>query len=283
MAYIANVISVMIASPSDVVEQRDDVREIVNNWNFVNGAARSLILMPVGWETHAAPDLAGRAQGIINDRMLANCDVLVGIFWTRLGTPTGKFESGTVEEITRHIEAGKPAMVYFSDAPVAPQALDQNQYNGVLIFKDWCRNRGLVESFTNAAEFKDKFRYQLEIQLNSNPYLKGIIGNAVDSSDNTVVIEMSSDARELLVAASGGSGGHIMALSTLKGRFIQANGKTFGEQGDARSSARWEAALGELITLGYVVARGSKGEVFQVTNAGYHRADDIKEDARDGR
>lgn len=76
MAYRANVLSIMIASPSDVVQQRDDIRGIVSNWNFVNGLTRSLILMPVGWETHAAPDLAGRAQGIINERILESCDIL---------------------------------------------------------------------------------------------------------------------------------------------------------------------------------------------------------------
>jgi hypothetical protein len=26
-------------------------------------------------------------------------DILMGVFWTRLGTPTGKAPSGTVEEI----------------------------------------------------------------------------------------------------------------------------------------------------------------------------------------
>jgi hypothetical protein len=63
--------------------------------------------LPVGWEMHSAPDLAGRPQELINDRVLKDCDLLGGIFWTRLGTPTGESASGTVEEIKEHLAAGK--------------------------------------------------------------------------------------------------------------------------------------------------------------------------------
>jgi len=276
MVYRANVLSVMIASPSDVIEQRDDIRAILSNWNFVNGLMRSLVLMPVAWETHAVPDLSGRAQGLINDRLLANCDFLVGVFWTRLGTPTGDFESGTVEEITRHIDAGKPAMVYFSDAPVAPQLLDVAQYENVKKFKTWCFERGLVETFTNSDEFRNKFRSQLEIQLNTNSYLKGIIDEAVKEENIIEISELSAEAKELLVAAAADSSGHIMSFSSLGGKHIQANGQRFGDPSNPRSSALWEAALQELVSLGYVVPRGAKGEVFQITKSGYDRADDIK-------
>lgn len=281
MVYTANVLSVMIASPSDVTEQRDDVRSIVDSWNFIHAFSRSLILMPVGWETHAAPDLASKAQDIINKRVLENCDILVGIFWTRIGTPTAGFDSGTVEEISRHIDAGKPAMVYFSDAPVAPQTLDAQQYAGVQKFKSWCRDRGLVESFTSAAEFREKFRSQLDIQLNSNPYLRGVLTNVSVSSEIEQVVELSADAKNLLLAATDDHDGYVMTLSTLGGRHIQTNRKSFGNVGDARSSARWEAALDELIALSYLVGRDQKGEVYQVTHAGYRRADAIQGQVHD--
>jgi hypothetical protein len=127
MAYKATVLSVMIASPGDVTEERNLIRDIIHEWNDINSKATECVLLPVGWETHSAPDLGRRAQEIIN-KSVEHCDLLVGVFWTRLGTPTGDFESGTVEEIKRHISEGKPAMVYFSTAPVAPQSLDPNQY-----------------------------------------------------------------------------------------------------------------------------------------------------------
>ena len=48
-----------------------------------------MILMPVGWDTHASPEMGDRAQAIINKQVLKNADLVVAAFWTRLGSPTG--------------------------------------------------------------------------------------------------------------------------------------------------------------------------------------------------
>ena len=87
----------MIASPGDVSKERNLVREILHDWNDVHSFQRGVVLMPVGWDTQSSPDLSGRPQELINSRVLQQCELLVGIFWTRLGTPTGEEESGTVE------------------------------------------------------------------------------------------------------------------------------------------------------------------------------------------
>ena len=111
MPFSATVLPVMIASPGDVNEYRSYARDILHEWNYIHSVANSVVLMPFGWETHSSPELGATPQDLINDRILEDCDLLLGIFWTRLGTPTGKASSGTVEEIRRHVQAGKPAMV----------------------------------------------------------------------------------------------------------------------------------------------------------------------------
>jgi hypothetical protein len=70
VAYDAKVIEIIIASPSDVSEERRIVREVIAEWNALNASERSLVLLPIGWETHSSPELAGRPQQIINDRLL---------------------------------------------------------------------------------------------------------------------------------------------------------------------------------------------------------------------
>ena len=97
----------MIASPGDVADERDIIRSVIHDWNDVNAAATRVMLTPVGWETHAAPELGARPQELVNARVLKDCDLLVGVFWTRLGTPTGKEQSGTVEEINQHVKQKK--------------------------------------------------------------------------------------------------------------------------------------------------------------------------------
>src|SRR5947207_5128394 len=144
MAYDAKVYNVMIASPGDVEVERSIVREVVSDWNAANSAARGIVLQPMGWDTHSAPDMGDRPQSIINKQVLHNADLLVAVFWTRLGTPTGAAASGTVEEIEEHVKAGKPAMVYFSSAPVRPDSVDEKQYQALKEFRHECERRGLI-------------------------------------------------------------------------------------------------------------------------------------------
>ena len=58
-----------------------------------------------------------RPQEIIN-RLVIKRDILVAIFWTRLGSPTGVATSGTIEEIEKHLASKNPTMIYFSDTPL---------------------------------------------------------------------------------------------------------------------------------------------------------------------
>jgi hypothetical protein len=68
-----------------------------------------------------------RPQAAINDELVRISDILVGMFWTKLGTHTGVAESGTVEEIDQFVAAAKPAMLYFSRRPIDPNAINVRQ------------------------------------------------------------------------------------------------------------------------------------------------------------
>tara|TARA_R110002073_G_scaffold177188_12_gene335186 strand:- start:18527 stop:19411 length:885 start_codon:yes stop_codon:yes gene_type:complete len=159
--YSANVLKVMIASPGDVADERQTARDVIYEWNCIHSEDRALVLLPVGWETHSAPSMGDRPQAIINKEVLMNCDLLVAVFWTRIGSPTGVAASGTVEEIEEHLNADKPAMIYFSSTPVRPDSVDEAQYSALKEFKQECFEKGLVESYESLTEFRDKFSRQL--------------------------------------------------------------------------------------------------------------------------
>src|SRR3712207_2644653 len=99
MSYTATVYRVLIASPSDAQRERNMIRNLVFQWNDVHSPSREIVLLPVLWETHAVPQMGGRPQGIINKQLVENTDLLIGVFWTKLGNHTGRAKSGTVEEI----------------------------------------------------------------------------------------------------------------------------------------------------------------------------------------
>src|ERR1700674_1053976 len=136
MPYKAKVYNVMIASPADVATERLLLRDVIHDWNSVHSEKEDIVLLPTGWESHSSPSMGDRPQAIINKQVLADSDLLIAVFWTRLGSPTGKARSGTVEEIEEHLQAGKPAMIYFSSAPVVPESIDQEQYKTLLKFKE---------------------------------------------------------------------------------------------------------------------------------------------------
>lgn len=292
MPYAATVIPVMIASPGDVTEYRTATRDALHEWNYIHSQSTGVILMPVGWETHSSPELGSTAQDLINDRVLEDCDLLIGIFWTRLGTPTGRASSGSVEEIQRHVEAGKPAMVYFCEAPVALQTVDTTQFAALQQFRQWSQTQGLVETFLNATDFQAKFKRHLQIALQKNPYLQSAFVSArqstlppeqpsapVSDEFGTIASTLSPEAKALLLAATETKDGMILAVDVLAGRMIQAGGRQFGEMEDRREMARWDYGLEQLLTLGLVerLSSGGKGDrIFQVIHRGYSVGDALR-------
>ncbi len=94
-------------------------------------------------------------------------------------------------------------------------------------------------------------------------------------SSNPAYPQLSEDAKELLVAATKSPTREILKAAAFGGLTIQANGKSFTERGNARSEAKWEQALQDLLDHGLVKDPKGKGEVFEVTSKGFDVADDL--------
>jgi len=165
MAFDAKILRVLIASPGDVGDERNVIPEIINEWNAINSVISKVVLMPVKWETHSAPLMGDRPQAIINKQLVKDCDVLVGIFWTRVGTNTGVAISGTAEEIEQFVEMRKPVMLYFSQSPIEPDKIDVTQFTTLKNFKEKMRLLGLTESYSGIPDFRQKFSRQLSINI----------------------------------------------------------------------------------------------------------------------
>lgn len=222
MAFIANVYQVLIASPSDVSEERKIITEVIHTWNENNAAHYKVVLIPVKWETHSAPELGDRPQAIINKQLVEFCDILVGAFWTRLGTDTGVAESGSAEEIEEFRNKNKPVMLYFSSAPVVPESLDIEQYSKLRTYKEKLMKEGLLESYTSLSDFRGKLDRQLTMLIRKiiqNPEAneitlpvdsKNVIKNSIKQ------IHSFSEQMELEWESEKGSNPH----STKNGKYI---------------------------------------------------------------
>lgn len=262
----------MIASPGDVQTERDTVRDVLHEWNSVHGARRKVMLLPIGWETDIAPEMGDHPQSIINKRILGDADLLVGIFWTRLGTPTPSYASGAVEEIEEHLAAGKPAMLYFSSAPAALDSVDPDQYRALKTFKDSCKSRGVFQVYADVADFRRQFAKQLQIVMNTDGVAEHT-GEERQAPAKTAAL--SREAAALLTAASAASSGAIYRLMFGGGTEIQANEQVFNADMSARTIALWEGAIEELEQHDLVKATSDAREVFEVTRQGFDVADSL--------
>jgi len=212
MSFSATVLNVLIASPSDVPEEREAITESLYEWNALNSLETGFVLLPVKWESHSAPTMGDRPQGIINNQVVRNCDMLIGAFWTRLGSPTGVEESGTVEEIKWFLKQQKPVMLYYSKKQVDLDLIDTQQLEKLKDFKKSIRDKGIQEQYNTADELKMKLSRQLtivlrEVSVNTVVDVKAVKAaknhdDALTEENSDVVVKKTTKATKSSSSAS---------------------------------------------------------------------------------
>lgn len=159
----------MVASPSDAEPLHDVVRRAIDRWNRMHGLARGIVLMVRTGKADIAPEVARRTQEVSNRRLLPRSDALIAIFWTRIGTPTDRYESGTVEEIARHTAARKRVMIYFADLPINPSRIDLDQFKRLRAYRKKWSDRAWVGTVSTAEDFEATLYRDLEIVMDERP------------------------------------------------------------------------------------------------------------------
>jgi hypothetical protein len=152
MSYSAKVFRILIASPSDVIRERALIAEAFTRWNSGVSPKSNVVLQPIFWNLAAVPRLGPGPQPVLNPQIVDNSDARIGVFWTRLGTPTGVADSGTVEEIERIHSQGKPVSLYFSNIATDP-SLDLDQKRRLDAFKQQILLKGFVGNYSSYEEF----------------------------------------------------------------------------------------------------------------------------------
>ena len=146
------IIEILLAGPSDVKREIQIARNVIEAWNAAYSHSENIILQAIHWDTHAFPEIGDRPQGIINRQLVDRCDLLIAIFWKSIGSPTGVAPSGTIEEVARFRDSGRPVMVYFSEAPF-PHDADILKIEQVRKYKE-SLNNGLYWVFKSRAQFQ---------------------------------------------------------------------------------------------------------------------------------
>jgi hypothetical protein len=277
----ASVLEVFISSPSDIQVEKKMVYDVIDEWNIINSKNRNAVIKAVDWGNNIYSTMSDeRAQESINKQILEDSDLLIGIFWTRLGTPTGNYISGSVEEIEKHLSLKKPILLFFSNAPVLLESVDQEQYQKLKDFKKRCQDRGIINSYNSTDDFIKKFRFQLGLLMNKDEKVLELIGNLQGNNDQNIkidsMIKLSEDAKHLLKEISQDHNGLLFAIMTLAGYNVQTNGKNISaERYDSRNIAKIKGVIEELESHDLIKANNSKRDTFLITAKGFDIADQI--------
>lgn len=165
----STILKVVLSSPGDVSAERKVMEVVIDDLNRGIARERKLRLELLRWETDAYPGFHPEGpQGLIDPALkIEDCDILLGIFWKRFGTPTKEAQSGTMHEINRAIaqwqKSRRPQiMIYFKEgAAKLKTAEEHRQYSLVMEFKETFPPEGLYWHFKNATAFERQARNHL--------------------------------------------------------------------------------------------------------------------------
>ncbi|MBL8050668.1 MAG: hypothetical protein JNM46_05545, partial [Anaerolineales bacterium] len=196
-------IQIFLGSPGDVKHEREFVKSLVDELDRTIARRRNATIRLLMWETDAYPTFhAEGPQGAIDDQIsIVDCDIFLGIFWQRLGTPTNKANSGTEHELWTAFDSwlkkGKPSliMMYQSIAPppdlLKDLTLEKIQQLGKL--NDFMNNPKIkpqwIERYKDFEEFQKKIRQHLSLAVQD--ILDGNLTrpNQIEYEDDTKMLQ----------------------------------------------------------------------------------------------
>lgn len=196
---------ILLSCPSDCENKKKVVEESIKIVNATVGETKHLKLELKYWKNDTYPQTGSSGQDIINRQLVDNCDAVIAIFWTKFGSPTDKYGSGTEEEIERMIQQKKQVFLYFCEEPMPPTSINSIEIEKIKDFKKKCESNGLYKIFSNDKELKNKLEKDLvgwlsdnrrEIFMKTDLKLSGIYNGKINYEYKTqnIICEVNSQA-----------------------------------------------------------------------------------------
>lgn len=168
-------INIFLASPSDLIEERKLVQEIIEELNESYAEINEFSYNLICWETKAVPSFGEEPQKIINQQLINDndIDILIVLFWHRVGSQTSTHISGTIEEIEEIITKSKindyntSVLIYFkNESPKQLSEINPKQLSDLIEYKEKLQKTSLYCEFNNQIEFQKYLRIHLIKETN---------------------------------------------------------------------------------------------------------------------
>lgn len=278
--YHSEVYNIMIGSPSDIQEEVNTAINVINRWNYVNSESENIVLMPLHWSFSSYPTCGVHPQKSINKQLVSKSDLMISIFGARMGTPTDTEISGTVEEINKHLDAGKDVMVFFKLSIDDISSIDTQQLQKIKDFKESIKDRVLWCEFTNNEDFEKIINEKIQLFVNVHWKNTQVFNPILPSRSSQ--LQLSDEEKQRLVVWTNEPSAESVSFSFNRGYLYRLGYKQY-EVNEGRENAEWEDFFKRLRNADFIELEKYNKEgrpIYKLLKAAYDYVDtlDIKQD-----
>lgn len=233
--------SIVVSCPSDMDDERFIVQKAVQIFNEQNAQYHNFYFEVKYWSKDVL-FTPGDPQLTINNSIIKNADLVIALFGEKLGTPTERAASGTIEEIEEMIKAGRQVFVCFSEKDITIKSDNSyEQLQNLLKVKEFQKNyKGLYITYKEEQELIDKLTNQLRLYLDTlgtyeEPYICNVPFTFQELRGNRKGLD---SAQKLIFIARTGKiflgkhYNHIVKMIESGGTFIYVTSEDFNTIGD---------------------------------------------------
>ena len=254
----------MIGCPGDVEDEVQVAQKVISRWTSLHAEQNGVVLIPIYWTTNSYPKQGAHPQAILNDQLASKSDMLIGIFGSRIGSPTERAKSGTIEEIEEHIKASKPVMLFFRRFNDTSRT-SVNDIAELEAYKNEMKKRGFYKEYNTVNDFEKTITDALELFLADN-WLKD-----APKIQNQVTDEFSDTEVELLKnwIASDNPDAHYVRY---KGGTMYIIGNEQIDVTDGKELVKWKDFFSRLENAGFIEVdhyNRQGNPVYQLRQAAY--------------
>lgn len=179
------------------------IRELNITWRKSLGISIDLLR----WETHAVPGIGSEPQSLINEQIGDDYDIFIGIIWSRFGTETKQYGSGTEEEFRRAHQRwlsdnkSVQIMFYFNEAGISPNKMDFDQLKRIQNFRCSLGDEGVLYW-----HYKDEGHFSQLLRIHLSRVVQNWAANAHSQSSSPTVDSpkiVAAEGRDCSLATVG--------------------------------------------------------------------------------
>jgi len=244
---------VKIDSPGAAGMELTIVRDAIREWNAHNAWEQKRILLPLDGE--AAP--------------ACSPDLVIAFFCGASNERAAAFEA----EVAQQVQAGRPALVYFSDGRADLAAESSSPGRAMHEFAKRYPTAA-VDSYGDEKELRGKFARQLDVTIGNHVHFKPDAPKRADVIPTIPEPEptpkaLSMCAQSILVEACDDFEAYIGRIKVGNLLKIQANGKQLVDKQDPATIEKWDSAFHELVANDFIHHAGGNGQLFQISTKGF--------------